>query len=224
MIKTSLKIILILILFLGVCNVSVLAYSDELFKFDLPSTYEKNDMLNENQIAFINQENENKSIIIETRKSEGLKKSVWNLEDEDIDTLMARYKIMGIENILLDKKAKLGKEKAVKFILKRENYFDESDTYLEMYLLASNKYIYVVGFSGETEADLNCEDFEMVKKSFKLKDRTTNPIAIYILIGAVAIGIRIFITTRKQRNINMEKYNEAIDYKNITEDDFNNME
>ena len=38
----------------------------------------------------------------------------------------------------------------------------------------------MVTFVGNSKSDFDNEDYKMIKESFKLKDRTTNPIVIYI--------------------------------------------
>ena len=67
----------------------------------------------------------------------------------------------------------------------------------------------------------------MIKSSFKLKDKTTNPIAIYMLIIIAIIAIRVFFMCRKNKNrYSSYSYsqNNEIDYKNMTEEDFNKMD
>ena len=72
---------------------------------------------------------------------------------------------------------------------------------------------------------IHYRDYKMIKKSFKLKDRTTNPTVIYILIAIVGIGIRCFISYRKNnRKIQSYTNNNEIDYKNMTEEDFKRID
>ena len=92
-----------------------------------------------------------------------MKKSVWDIDDNDLDDLL-RNLGYSAEVVDTNKKAKLGKEKAVEVIV------TDGEAYMDMYLLASNKYIYVVMFVGDSRADLSNSDFQTVKNSFKLKD------------------------------------------------------
>lgn len=73
------------------------------------------------------------------------------------------------------------------------------------------------------KSDLDNEDYTMIKKSFKLKDATTNFKALYIIGIIVLILIGVFFKFRK--SLRPPKYNakNEIDYKNLTEDDFNRM-
>ena len=85
----------------------------------------------------------------------------------------------------------MGKEKAVEVIV------TDGEAYMDMYLLASNKYIYVVMFVGDSRADLSNSDFQTVKNSFKLKDRTTNFRMVFLII-AIAIAVIIVIFRIKE--------------------------
>lgn len=192
MIKQISKITLILIIFLSAICSKVLAYSDDLFKFDLPSSY--GNLSYNNMYMFTDTENENRGMIIYAYEDSGLKKSVWDIEDTDLNRFI-RYLGAGSNIIEKDKKAKLGKEKAVNIIIGDRN------EYMDVYILASNKYIYMVTFVGNSQVDLNNNDYEMIKASFELKDRTTNPIVIYILIAIVGIGIKCFVSYKKTKPI-----------------------
>lgn len=216
MIKQISKVTLVLIIFLSITYSSVLAYSDDLFKFDLPSSY--GNLSYNNMYVFADTENENRGMMIYTYEDKGLKKSVWDIEESDLNTI-TRYLGVGSNVIKKDKKAKLGKEKAVNIVMEEDN------EYVDIYILASNKYIYMVVFIGNSQAELSNEDYETIKESFKLKDRTTNPTIIYILIVAAGIGIRCFIKFKKQNKINRKNpINNEIDYKNMTEEDFKKLD
>lgn len=215
MIKQISKITIVLIIFLSIAS-SVLAYSDDLFKFDLPSSYAN--LSYDGMNVFVDAENPERGIMIFARKDSGLKKSVWNIDDSDLNSLL-RILGRGYNIIETNKKSKLGKEKAVNVVLK------DATGYFDIYILASNKYIYMVTFTGTSESELENDDYKMIKKSFKLKDRTTNPTVIYILIAIVGIGIRCFISYRKNnRKIQSYTNNNEIDYKNMTEEDFKRID
>lgn len=209
------KITVILIIFLTAICSKVLAYSDDLFKFDLPSSY--GNISYNNMYLFSDTGNKNRGMIIYAYEERGLKKSVWDIDDTDLNRFI-RYLGVGSNIIETDKKAKLGKEKAVNIII------GDGNEYIDVYILASNKYIYMVTFVGTSQADLNNKDYEIIKSSFKLKDRTTNPIVIYILIAIVGIGIKYFVSYKKQNQYNSQAYKIEPDYKNMTEEDFKRMD
>ena len=188
--------ILIIVTFLGIVTCSyVQGYSDDLFEFDLPDNY---GTLNyQNLRVFSDTENSDKGMMIYADEDVGLKKSVWNLDSSDVDTLVSRLG-MGTNIIETDRKAKLGKEKALKVTL------NDDEDYMECYIMASNKYIYMVAFMSDSQEGLENEDFKAIKKSFKLKDSTTNPIVVYVLIIMVIIGIKVFFTIRKNKKMQMQ--------------------
>ena len=200
----------------------VLGYSNDLFKFDLPEGYGVVEI--KNAYTYVKASDPDRNFIIMVTESAGLKKSVWKIDDSDMDKLVRTFS-MGAKVIETEKKAKLGKEKAIRFLL------DSDGDYIEMYILASNKYIYGVIFSGKSQADLENDEYKMIKKSFKLKDRTTNPTVIYILVAVAAFGIKPlikFLKMRKEYSYNNYSNNvgsintnlDNIDYKNMTEEDF----
>ncbi len=72
MMKIITKILLILILFSTIIFSSVYAYSDELFKFDLPSTY--GNMIYQNMYVFADSVNSGRGMIIYTYEDKRTKK------------------------------------------------------------------------------------------------------------------------------------------------------
>lgn len=218
MIKNISRIILLLFLFSVVILTGVCAYSNELFKFDLPSSYVE--LSYNNMYIYADSDNGDRGMIIYAEKDMRVKKSVWDIEERDIQRII-NSSYMGNNVINTDRRAKLGKEKAIKMIL------EEDGNYIEMYILASNKYSYSVIFTGTTQSDLDNSDYAMIKKSFKLKDRTTNPIGIYILITIIVGGFGVYRKIKKSNTIyNNVQYtqSEPIDYKNMTEEDFKKID
>lgn len=209
MIKKSLIILLFSIILSMLIYSNVFAYSDDLFEFDMPSTY--GNLSYQNMRVFTDGANSNRNMVIYFKESKGLKKSVWSIKDSDID-LLVRKLGMGNNIIKIDKRAKFGEEKAIKVIVKYD------DSYFEFYILVSNKYVYMVYFVSDTPEGLESSDFQMIKKSFKLKDRTTNSVVIYVLIIIAIIGIKMFFTVRKNKVIPPRQIN-RVDYKNLTEED-----
>lgn len=212
--------IILIILFFTLIPI-VFGYSNELFKFDLPEGYGSVEY--QNTYIFAKTDDSSRGLIVMAKEDSGLKKSVWNVDDSDLNKIVRSFSL-GSNVIETEKKAKLGKEKAIRFLL-------ESDgDYIEMYILASNKYIYAVMFAGKSQSDFDNDEYKMIKKSFKLKDRTTNPTVIYVLVAVAAIGIKPLIKFLKARkeysynnygNVKSTNNNlENIDYKNMTEEDF----
>lgn len=196
---------------------SVMAYSDDLFKFDLPDNYANVSYQGMN--IFTDPNNENRGMIIYSRENKQIKKSVWDIDKDDLKDLV--NSLSGSANVVkTEKRAKLGKEKAVEVVLSNEG------NYIDLYILASNKYIYMVTFMGETETDLDNSDYAMIKKSFKLKDATTNFRLLYVIVAVIVIAIGAYLKYRKSSvytNYNNHRKQETIDYKNLTEEDFKKM-
>lgn len=207
--------IMILIVIMNLSN--VMAYSDDLFEFDLPDNYANVSYQGMN--IFTDANNESRGMIIYSRENTQIKKSVWDIDRDDLKDLVNSLS-RGANVIKTEKRAKLGKEKAVEVVLSSEG------NYIDLYILASNKYIYMVTFMGENETDLENTDYTMIKKSFKLKDATTNFRLLYIIIAIIAIAIGAYLKHRKSSmytNYNNYKKQETIDYKNLTEEDFKKM-
>lgn len=208
--KTLLMLIILTIILSNIC----LGYEDELFKFDLPSTFAN--MSYQNMYIFGDTTGRTeRGFIIYAQENDEMKKSVWDVDDDDLDDII-RSLSYGSNIIEKNKRAKLGKERAIQIILY------ESGTYIELYILASNNYIYIVTFIGESEADLENSDYKMIKDSFELKDATTNFKVIFI-IGFIIIILIIFYLSARRRPKHLQYTNPSnqIDYKNMTEDDFN---
>lgn len=217
MMKRLNKIFILFILFIIFTMPIVLSYKDNLFKFDLPENYKKYNF-DDQLIVFMDENNEKRGFTIIVFDAPGLKKSVWDIDKQYLREITASN--MEGTIIEVDDRAKLGKEKAVKYIVQDR----ENNEYIDIYLLASNKYIYMVAFVGETISELSNEDYNEVKYSFKLKDSTTNANVVYFLVFIVGVVIRIIVKSKKvQKQYNVPRYNKNIDYKNMTEEDFNKL-
>ena len=189
--KLLITIILILII-AELFSTTSFGFSDDLFEFDLPSDYGN---LSYNGIyVFSSSTDSNRGMLIYTSDDTKMKKSVWDISNSDFNKLVSQ--IASPSNIVTtDKRAKLGKEKAIKVTLR------ESGEYMDIYMLASNKYIYMIAFKGKTLADLSNSDYTMIQNSFKLKDHTTNFKLIYIFVIVGLIAIRLFFIFRKKGRI-----------------------
>lgn len=187
--KRFLGVLLLVVMMISMTLSSSLAYSDDLFEFDMPDSYAN--MSYQNMYIFSDSNNSDRGLIIYSRENSAIKKSVWDIEDSDLDklvnTLASKASVVSKK-----KRAKLGKEKAVEVVL------SEDGNYIDLYVLASNKYIYMVTFLGTSEADLDNTDYTMIKKSFKLKDHTTNFKMIYFIIIIAVGGISMYIKYRKR--------------------------
>ena len=211
MIKRFIIILFLIIAMSFTFITTSLGYEDELFKFDLPSNF-ANISYQEFYMFADTTAPQGRGFMIYAYKDTGIKKSVWDIDDLDLEMLIRRLGY-GVNIIKKDKREKLGKEKAVKVTI------SESGKYGEIYILASNNYVYMVMFIGDSLSDLNSSDYQTIKDSFELKDATTNFKAVYIIVSIVIIIVSFAIATkRRNKKINM---NSNIDYKNMTEEDFN---
>lgn len=211
MIKKFLVTIFLIIVVIFAFITTCFAYEDELFEFDLPSHFAN--MSYQDMYMFADTTaDEGRGFLIVTEENTEMKKSVWDISDEDLDMVIRR---MGYSVTVLDtdKRAKLGKEKAIKLTVA------SGGEYMDMYVLASNHYVYMVMFLGDSQADLNSADYQMVKDSFKLKDATTNYKAIFT-VGFIIIIVVVSLFSARRRGKHMNIGNN-MDYKNMTEDDFN---
>lgn len=186
--KKIIGILVLAILILMTIISSTFAYSDDIFECDLPSSYANVKYQNTN--IFTDSNMQDRGFVIMAQENTKIKKSVWDIDQSDVEKLVNTM-AKDLEVIKTDKRVKLGKEKAVKLIVM------DDGNYMELYLLASNKYIYTVVFMGESQEDLNNEDYKMIKDSFKLKDSTTNFKFIYILIIVIASIVSMYIRARK---------------------------
>lgn len=212
MMKKTIKTLILIFIIMIILGKSSFGYEDELFEFDLPSNFVN--MSYKDMYMFTDVESGgDRGFVIYKYENHDLKKSVWDIDDNDLKTL-SLYLGSNVSVISTQKRAKLGKEKAIKFILKNSSGYSES------YILASNNYFYIVMFIGTSTTELNNSDYMTIKDSFKLKDPTTNYNAVFTILGIIIVILAVIFKSRKnlpyRRNTNMD-----IDYKNMTEDDFN---
>lgn len=215
--KRLLKILFFILLAITILAQVSLGYSDDLFEFDLPDGYAN--FSYQGMYIFTDSNQEDRGFIIYSVEDASIKKSVWDIDQSDLDDLIRKLSSKA-SLVSTDRKAKLGKEKAVEVIL------SDDGTYMDLYILASNKYIYMLAFTGNSEDDLKNLDYEMIQDSFKLKDATTNFKLLYIIVIIIIIALSAYLKYRK--SIGFPKYSndskkQPIDYKNLTEDDFKRM-
>ncbi len=186
--KKMIGILVLTICILMTIMSNTLAYSDDIFECDLPISYTNEKYQNTNM--FTDSNIKNRGFVIMAQENFKIKKSVWDIEESDVKQLVNTM-AKDAEVIDTNKRAKLGKEKAVELIVM------DDGSYMDLYLLASNKYIYSVVFIGNSREDLKNEDYEMIKDSFKLKDKTTNFKLIYIIIIVISVIISIYIKLKR---------------------------
>lgn len=205
------KIFILVVIFLNVSSLNLLAYTDELFEIDLPITYSHSK--NQNVHTFLDTEKENFKMTIFVFEEHGIKQSIWNIGDAFINEYLKKINLNGII-IESDKKTHLGYEKAVKIIVQKEVGFEEA------YILESDNYIYVATFNGTEKIDFYDKNYQAIKSSFKLVDRTTEPVTILIIVIIAIIVIKILYNYRPRINNGHLYNNKKIDYKNMTDEDF----
>lgn len=209
MIKNMYKILIVCLLVLGIVNSDLYAYSDELFEFDIPDTY--GNISYSGLTMFASTEKTERIIILLSREQKYSSiSSVWELSDSDVDKIVSE---LGSEyNVMhTDKRARLGKEKAIKLRVTTDG------ACIEGYLLMTKGYIHFVGFGASSLADLENDDFKMVKDSFKLKGSSNTAQNIFIIAVIAIVGTMLFLYIKEK-----SKKNDNIYYTN-TETNSNNL-
>lgn len=168
-------IIGVIIITICMLAVNVYAYENSTFKIDLPSDYKE--MSYEGLYMFV--KSEDSGIVIYSIESEGLKKDLSSMSESEVEELIDGVLKDDI-NILQQKKEKLGNAKAIK--ARAEN----DDSYLDMYIVVSDKHILLIAFTAASEAELDSEEYLEIKDSFEMKEKTTNTTLINVGIAVVA--------------------------------------
>ena len=178
--KKLICITVIMILMICMLTIDVYAYENDIFKIDLPSDYGQVNYGN----IYMFVKSEETVIVIYTVNSVGLKKNISTMSKSDVEEIIGSVVDDDITIIEQDKE-KLGKSKAIKARVR-----DEENNYMDMYIVVSDKHVLLVCFMAESEAGLDSAEYLKIKKSFKMKERTTNSTVIRVLIfGAVAVGV-----------------------------------
>ena len=170
-------------------------YENESFKIDIPSNYIKFEY--GSVYMFVNDTDEkDMGVSIFMYESKGLKKNIDSISNSEIRELANKAAgSSGEVNIVKQGKEKIGKHKAIEILSKTD------DGYVEVYLLASDDHIFMVCFVGNTIDDINSKDFKEIKKSFKIKEKITNPtlIKVFVLLGVLAAVVFV-MQIRNRRN------------------------
>jgi len=162
-------------------------FSNETLKIDIPKNYTHHDY----GIAdvFISDDSV-RMIAVCLFKSNGLKRDINSITQEEIDKVVNNNN-KGSNKIIAQTKEQLGENETIKLRTKDE---DNTYTYSDMYILASDKHLIAVMFSGSSIEDLDNIEFQNVKASFELKEKIINSkiyIALVILMFIIAVVLRI---------------------------------
>lgn len=160
-------------------SVNVYAYENEIFKIEVPADYVE--MSYSGLYTFV--KSEEKGIVVYAFESAGLKKDISAMSQSDVEELIGEL-ISDDVTILEQEKEKLGKSKAIKARVKDE----EDSTYMDMYIVLSDKHILFVCFTAATEAELDDIEYLEIKASFKMKEKTTNATLVKAGIFVLACG------------------------------------
>lgn len=174
--KNLLEIAIISIIIIFLLSTSIFAYETDVFKIDIPDDY----MSMGYSGMDIFYKTENTEIMILTIEAGGLKKDIGSMSNSEVKELVQETFGYG-ENILSQRKDKLGKSKAIKARVLSD------ETYIDTYITVSDKHIVLVNFTAENEEDLDSSEYKEIKKSFKMKEGTTNVTIIKFVIGIIII-------------------------------------
>ena len=174
--KNLLEIAIISIIIIFLLSTSIFAYETDVFKIDIPDDY----MSMGYSGMDIFYKTENTGIMILTIEAGGLKKDIGSMSNSEVKELVQETFGYG-ENILSQRKDKLGKSKAIKARVLSD------ETYIDTYITVSDKHIVLVNFTAENEEDLDSSEYKEIKKSFKMKEGTTNVTIIKFVIGIIII-------------------------------------
>ena len=184
--KKLLKIFIISIMIMFELSMNVCAYETDVYKIDIPSDYMS--MGYSGMDLFY--KSENTGIMILTVESKGLKKDIGAMSNSDVKELVQDIFGYG-NNILSQRKEKLGKAQAIKVRVL------EDDTYMDMYITVSDKHIVATTFIAESEAELDSREFKEIKKSFKMKEGTTN-VTILKIVFIIIVVVGLLLKFRKK--------------------------
>lgn len=161
--KKLIKISLIIIILMFMLITNVYAFENEIYKIDIPNEYVS--MSYSGIDAF--SKSSDMGIMIYSYKSEGFKKNISTMTQSEIDEIFSN--VIGKNATVLEQtKEKLGKSKAIKARV----IYDGS--YMDMYIVVSDKHILLISFVAPNEEELDSNEILNIKKSFKMKEKTTN--------------------------------------------------
>ena len=173
-------IILITIIMISCSVITVYGFENDIYKIDLPDDYES--LSTKSISAFVKNESDGDiGICIYSIESIGLKKDFSTMSKYEVKELLGTVMKDDID-VVETNKEKLGKSKAIKARVK------DDDSYFDFYIVTSNKHILLIAFSAPTIEELDNEEFVAIKKSFKMKEWSTNATLVKFGLGALAVG------------------------------------
>ena len=173
-------IILITIIMISCSVITVYGFENDIYKIDLPDDYES--LSTKSISAFVKNESDGDiGICIYSIESIGLKKDFSTMSKYEVKELLGTVMKDDID-VVETNKEKLGKSKAIKARVK------DDDSYFDFYIVTSNKHILLIAFSAPTIEELDNEEFAAIKKSFKMKEWSTNATLVKFGLGALAVG------------------------------------
>lgn len=187
------------VLIIMILEMRIYAYENDIYKLEVPDTYEMSEFSN-SAIFTKSSSGKANTILVYVRASAGLKKDISAMTRSQIDELVSSLvdKSSGTEELLEQKKEKLGKAKAIKVRIKRTEQNDTS--YMDMYVTVSDKHIVLVAFMAGDISDLDSSEYKEIKKSFRMKEKTTNVTILKVAVIIVVVGV-IALRLRKRNNV-----------------------
>ena len=178
-----LSIVLVLML-----EMNVYGFENETYKIDIPSDYQE--LSSRGTAVFA--KTDHTGITIFSIESSGLKKDINTMSQSEINEIL--NKLFGYKTQVLSKgKEKLGKSKAIKARVKSE------DSYMDTYIVVSDKHVLLIAFIAKDELTLDSQEFASIKKSFKMKEKTTNVTLLRGGMVFLAIGGTVVRYIKKRR-------------------------
>ena len=186
--KKLMSILMIGVTAVLLLTINVYGYENEIYKIDVPSDYKELGY----QGSSVFSKSEDIGITIFSKKSEGLKKDFNTMTDSEVNEIIDT--LFGYKTDIISKgKEKLGKSKSIKARVK------SSDSYMDVYIVVSDKHILLIGFLAPSEAELDSQEFTSIKKSFKMKEKTTNTTLLRGGLLLLAGGGSVIGYIRKRR-------------------------
>ena len=169
---------LVCLFFIFALTQTVFGFENDIYKIEVPSNYTKIDY--KDSCIFTN--SNDMGITVICVESSGIKKDINTMSR--VETKEVIDSLFDSDTEILDQgKDKLGKAKALKARVKT------SDSYMDVYIVPSDKHVILAGFVSTTESKLDSEEFKTIKNSFVLKEKLTNVTLIrvggFIVIAAI---------------------------------------
>ena len=175
------RISIISIMMIFFLTLNVCAFENEIYKMNIPSEYAS--MSYAGMDVFT--KGEEYGVVIYSFEAVGLKKNLSTMPKSEVNELLGKV-ISKDAKIIEQSKEKLGKAKSIKARVLHE------ESYMDVYIVVSDKHILLISFVAPNQSELDSEEYLEIKKSFKMKERTTNANLVKFGIGAVAVVGAVF--------------------------------